>query len=153
GGVNGYCQSLALALLRRGHDVCYLSGGTTYTCPPGSSEPGPCMVRRHEDWLGVRVFEVVNSPVVAPSILQFREPLGEVAAPALERELGRFFWALRPDVVHFHNIEGFSTGCVDAARGLSCDSQGPPAEGWFGAAVVYSLHNYHTICPQVYLMK
>jgi glycosyltransferase involved in cell wall biosynthesis len=145
GGVNGYCQALAIALRQRGHDVVSLCGGTLHV-----TRPEHCFVIRHDDWLpelgaadgrgGIRVFEVVNSPVLAPSIQQFRDPLGEVSAPALEEQVGRLFEAIRPDAVHWHNLEGFSIGCVD--RALAC-----------GARVLYSLHNYHTICPQVYLMQ
>jgi len=138
GGVNGYCQALALALRARGHDVISLFGGTTHL-PPANSPP-PCEIRRHEDWLGIRVYEVINSPVLAPSIRQFQEPMAEVSAPALEEQVGRFFEIVRPDVVHWHNIEGFSIGCVERARRA-------------GARVIFSLHNYHTICPQVYLMR
>src|SRR5690606_34218793 len=47
-----------------------------------------------------------------------------------------------PDVVHFHNIEGFSAGCIGAVR-----------RGARRARVIFSLHNYHTVCPQVYLMQ
>ncbi len=147
GGVNGYAQSLALELVQRGHDVCYLSGGTTFTPDPRSgyeTRPGPVEVRRHQDWLGVRVFEVVNSPVLAPSGYQFKEPLAEASSPELEAELARFVARLVPDAVHFHNIEGFSAGCVRSARSESSGNSRP--------AVLFSLHNYHTICPQVYLM-
>jgi glycosyltransferase involved in cell wall biosynthesis len=145
GGINGYCQALAFELVRRGHEVASLCGGTTCVPGPGGDAPGRCQVRRHPDWLGVRVFEVVNSPVLAPSILQFRRPMGEVSAPALEAEVGRLLDRLRPDVVHVHSLEGFSAGCVERflrARG----SAGP-------TRVVYSLHNYHPVCPQVYLMQ
>jgi len=135
GGVNAYAQALALELTRLGHDLVWLSSGHTYA----STEGAPRVVR-HPDWLGVRVFEVVDSPVLAPSLPQFAEPGGEVSSPALERECGRLFRLLRPDVVHFHNLEGLSIGCVDAARAA-------------GARVVFSLHNYHTVCPQVYLMR
>lgn len=143
GGVNGYCQSLALALLERGHEVVSLFGGITFI--PRSAVPSPegksaCFIRRHKDWMGVRVFEVLNSPVMAPSIVQYQEPLGEISSPELETQVGRLFNLLKPDVVHFHNIEGFSIGCVEAARSA-------------GAGIVFSLHNYHTICPQVYLMQ
>ncbi len=141
GGANGYCQSLALALVERGHEVVSLFGGRTYVPAgrPGGAR-GPCSIRRHEDWLGVKVFEVINSPVMAPSIVQFQDPLGELSAPELEAEIGRLLAILRPDVVHVHNIEGFSIGCIEEARKA-------------GARVVFSLHNYHTICPQVYLMQ
>ncbi len=146
GGVNGYCQSLALAMVARGHEVTSLFGGISFVPPrlapvkPTPDAPAGCFIRRHNDWLGVRVFEVLNSPVMAPSIVQYQEPLGEVSSPELERQVGRLFEMLKPDIVHFHNIEGFSIGCVDAARAV-------------GAGVIFSLHNYHTICPQVYLMK
>ncbi len=140
GGVNGYCQALALELVDAGHDVVSLNSGLTYTPSGEGDEPGACTLVRHADWLGVRVFEVVNSPVLAPSIAQYADPAGEVSAPQLERVVGELFDELRADVVHFHNIEGFSVGCVGAARGA-------------GSPVVFSLHNYHTICPQVYLMQ
>ncbi len=135
GGVNGYCQSLALSLRDRGHEVISLSSGMTIV--PESPE---CTVRRHEDWLGIGVYEVINSPVMAPSVVQFKDPMGEVSAPDLERELRVFFERVRPDIVHFHNIEGFSTACVEVAKAS-------------GAAVAFSLHNYHPVCPQVYLMQ
>ncbi len=141
GGVNGYCQALALTFVRRGHEVVSLSGGTSTTPDPGSPDaPGPCEVRRHPDWMGIRVFEVVNSPVLAPSILQFRQPMAEASSPDLESRIADFFRLLAPDVVHFHNIEGFSAGCIAAARAG-------------GASVLFSLHNYQPICPQVYLMQ
>ncbi len=155
GGVNGYVQSLALELFERGHDVCYLSGGTTFA--PGDRAddrdvdglsritPGPVEFRRHEDWLGLRVFEVVNSPVIAPAGYQFKEPQAEASSPELEAAFGRFVERLGPDVVHFHNIEGFSAGCIGAARAAGPGKKVP--------RVVYSLHNYHTVCPQVYLMR
>ena len=135
GGVNGYCQSLGLRLASMGHDVMSLCGGTAYT-----KSPGQCHVRRHPDWMGIRVFEVYNSPVLAPSAAQMADPMGEVRSPVLEEVVGAFFDAMRVDVAHFHNIEGFSAGCVTAAKNA-------------GAATVFSLHNYHTICPQVYLMQ
>jgi glycosyltransferase involved in cell wall biosynthesis len=141
GGVNGYCLALALALRDRGHEVISLFGGVTYV-PPSLSPARDlaCQVRRHEDWLGIKVFEVVNSPVVAPSIAQFQNPAGEVSSPELERVVREFFDAAQADVVHFHNVEGFSAGCIATAKAA-------------GSKVVYSLHNYHTICPQVYLMQ
>ncbi|MBL8764562.1 MAG: glycosyltransferase [Phycisphaerae bacterium] len=135
GGVNGYCQALAHELHTLGHEVSYLCSGTTYVSPPAE-----CVIRRHDDWLGVRVFEVINSPVIAPSLPQFRDPLAEISAPELEARLDELFARVRPDVVHWHNIEGFTAGCVAAATRA-------------GARNFFSLHNYHTLCPQVYFMQ
>lgn len=150
GGVNGYCQSLALALMERGHEVISLVSGTAYLDPPlprGVRVPTGPSIRRHEDWLGVKVFEVLNSPVMAPSIVQFKRPLQEASCPELERVVGDLLAKLKPDVVHFNNIEGFSAGCVAEAK------KAVSGRGGRGGRVVYSLHNYHTICPQVYLMQ
>lgn len=138
GGVNGYCQAIGLALAARGHEVISVSSGTTYE--KQGDRIGPCSVRRHSDWRGIRIYEVVNSPVLAPSMAQFKDPLEEVSAPSLETELVRLLQDLKPDTVHFHSLEGYSAGCIAAAR--AC-----------GARVVFSLHNYHTVCPQVYLMQ
>ncbi len=145
GGVNGYCRQLAIELVRRGHEVCWLYSGLSYAAAPLAGAIPPPQVRRHDDHHGVRVFEIVNSPVVAPGVFQCRDPLAEVSSPALEREVTRLFHLLSPEVVHFHNVEGFSAGCIDAAK-----TAGPGAPG---AKVVFSLHNYHTVCPQVYLMR
>ncbi len=135
GGVNQYCQALALELVRSGHEVVSLFGGTTYC-----RRPRGCFIRRNDDWMGVRVFEVVNSPVMAPSIVQFRRPLGEVSSSELESRVGELFNWLKPDAIHWNNIEGFSIGCVEAGKRA-------------GARTVFSLHNYHTVCPQVYLLR
>jgi glycosyltransferase involved in cell wall biosynthesis len=140
GGVNGYCQQAALGLIARGHEVCYLSSGVTYT--RRGDGLGPCEVRRLDDYRGIRVFDVVNSPVIAPGPCQARDPAAEVSSPALEAEVARFVGLLAPDVTHFHNIEGLSAGCVHAVRRANP-----------GGRIAFSLHNYHTVCPQVYLMQ
>lgn len=139
GGVNGYSQQLALELVSRGHEVAWLSSGWTYVASSDGTLAPP-QARRLTDWRGVMVFDIVNSPVIAPGPVQHIEPIGEVASPALEAEFGRLVTLLRPDVVHFQNIEGLSAGCVAVARAT-------------GAAAIFSLHNYHTLCPQVYLMQ
>ncbi len=139
GGVNGYAQALALELVDQGHEVSWICSGQTYAAGQALH------ARRHPDWLGVRVVEIVNSPVMAPSIVQFKDPATEASAPELESLFAQVVEWIDPDVVHFHNIEGLSARCIAAARG---------AGGARGTrAVLYSLHNYHTICPQVYLLQ
>ncbi|GIW74348.1 MAG: hypothetical protein KatS3mg103_0870 [Phycisphaerales bacterium] len=159
GGVSGYTQALALALAERGHRVSTIASGTTYVPahrPPGwparrlpawlrsrarpLREPGPCRPGRHADWFGIGVYEIINSPVLAPSLLQFNDPLGELSCPPLEEAFDRILHAERPDVLHVQSLEGFTLGCLERARSRGC-------------AVVYSLHNYHPLCPQVYLMQ
>ncbi|MBX3386006.1 MAG: glycosyltransferase [Phycisphaeraceae bacterium] len=143
GGVNQYVQALAIELLKRGHDVVSLCGGATHTPPTqqhaNSASPPPAIIR-HPDWMGIKVFEVINSPVLAPSLAQFERPLDEVSAPALEKVVGELFDHLRPAVVHWNALEGFSIGCVSTAATA-------------GARNIFSLHNYHTLCPQVYFLR
>lgn len=145
GGIAGYMQALALELTARGHHVSTIASGTTYTParrnkPRHKDRPGPCAPRRHPDWFGIDVYEIVNSPVLAPSLLQLNGPLAEVRSPELEAVFERVLQDIRPDVLHVQSMEGFSLGCLDAARRQGC-------------RVVYSLHNYHPLCPQVYLMQ
>ncbi|MCB9845576.1 MAG: glycosyltransferase [Phycisphaeraceae bacterium] len=138
GGVNGYAQALALELVARGHEVCSVSSGTS---PPlKSALRVPCHARRHPDWAGIRCFEIVGSPVRAPATFQFDHPDPEASSPELERVFGALIQWMGVEVVHFHSLEGLSAGCVEACLGG-------------GARVVFSLHNYHTICPQVYLLR
>lgn len=149
GGVNGYCRQLAIKLVKSGHRVAWLHSGLHYVGRPGADPPPRCEVRAMpSQQFGkgtsgegeIEVFEVINSPVIAPGIFQASQPGGEISAPELEAELSRFFNHWTPDIVHFHNIEGFSAGCGGVAKAS-------------GAMVLYSLHNYHTVCPQVYLMQ
>lgn len=139
GGVGGYCHDLALELRRRGHEVSYIFSGHTYVPRPFSRGIGEPRVRRIPDYEGLRVFEIVNAPCVAPAFFQFREPFAEASSPTLEAEFARFLGVLKPEIVHFNNAEGFSAGCVNVASRH--------------AAAVFSLHNYHTLCPQVNLMR
>ena len=143
GGVNGYLQSLGLELKSRGHEIISLTGGWTYL-PSDAKRDDSCRLRRLEDFEGVARFEVVNSPVIAPGIFQAPNPAGEMSAPELERVFQDFMRFAKPDVVHFHNIEGFSSGCIDVVDAMPMLSR---------PSLVFSLHNYHTICPQVYLMR
>lgn len=141
GGIAGYTQALALDLTKRGHRVSTIASGTAYTpAKRHKTKPGPCAPHRHADWFGIGVYEIVNSPVLAPSLLQFNEPQAEVSSPQLEAAFAEILKVERPDVLHVQSLEGFSLGCVDVAIKAGC-------------RIVYSLHNYHPLCPQVYLMK
>ncbi|MBU6413144.1 MAG: glycosyltransferase [Planctomycetes bacterium] len=145
GGVGGYMLGLARVLRDQGHDVIALQSGLEEvpSVDPNTlrPSPGPVEVRRHWDFEGIRCFEVVNSPVLAPGRYQNRQPLNEIASAELDRELTRFASLIKPDVIHLHNIEGLTASAVCALR-QGC-----------GSRIVYSVHNYHTVCPQIYLMK
>jgi glycosyltransferase involved in cell wall biosynthesis len=145
GGVGGYLLGLARTLRDLGHDVITLHPGqeAVPTVHPTllTPSPGPVEVRRHLDWEGIRCFEVVNSPALAPARFQNHDPVPEIASAELDAELTRFASLINADVIHLHNIEGLTASSVNALR-RGC-----------GAKIVFSVHNYYTVCPQIYLMK
>ena len=90
---------------------------------------------------GLPTFSMVNSPVPAPSLLAFGDPAGSVSQPALEGRFAEFLQRHGPfGVVHFHSLEGLTADCLRIA-------------GQSGARVVFSLHNYWAVCPQVQLWQ
>ncbi len=133
GGVNIYSQSMAVSLARQGHFVYTISSGFIY-----DYRVTPYL-KRAEDFNGVANYDLVNSPVMAPAIFNFRSPEAELSCPGVEKLFKDFLSQIRPDIVHFHNIEGFSADCIKIAKET-------------GAKVLYSLHNYHPVCPQVGLL-
>ncbi len=145
GGVNAYTQALALALQQAGHEPVSISSGTTPPLGPAAFSgrrlppSRDCHARRHADWHAIPVYEIVQSPVRAPSTFQFDRPADEIACEPVERAFAEILEDARPDLVHFQTLEGLTARCVQVARDR-------------GARVVFSLHNYHTICPQVYLL-
>ncbi len=145
GGVNGYAYALAHELMDRGHTLLALSSGLTYSPDAWLRRPGPISIRQLDNVQGIETYDVVNSPVVAPSWFQFRNPLGEVANLELESKILDLLRSLDLDVVHLHNIEGLTAGVIPAIKAMGATGKRP--------AIVYSLHNYHTLCPQIYLIQ
>lgn len=133
GGVNVYVQAMARGLAARGHTVSAVNAGYSYDL---LGRPRLRHAVRHD---GIDCYEIVNSPVMAPAFFNTLQPLQELREPQTERLFQRLLRRLQPQVVHFHNIEGFSAHCIALARES-------------GARVIYSLHNYHPLCNQVNLL-
>lgn len=133
GGVNGYAHAMACRLAERGHELHAVNAGYSYDF---TLLPRIRRARRHR---GVSCHEIVNSPVLAPGYFNFAAPLQDVREPRIEVLFDRLLERLRPQVVHFHNIEGLSGRCIDLA-------------GRHGARVICSLHNYHPLCNQINLL-
>ena len=91
---------------------------------------------------GVRCFEIVNSPVLAPAHLNFTNVGAAVLDSATRDVFARFLQEEGPfDIVHFNNLEGISF------RVLETRVQFP------GTRFVLSLHDYYPFCPQVKLWR
>jgi len=133
GGVNVYAQHMATVLAARGHTLYSVSAGYAYNFAGGA------YLKRGPDYQGVINYEIINAPNICPGYLSHPTPLAELDEPIVEAIFTKLLTDLRPDVVHFNNIEGFSARCVSLAKQA-------------GARVIYSLHNYHPVCNQVYLL-
>ena len=133
GGVNLYSQSMAVKLAQLGHELYAISSGYGYNLK------NRVYIKKAIDYMGVKNYEIFNAPNMAPGFFNFENPLNDVSEPLVEEAFEQFLKWLRPDVVHFHNIEGFSAHCIPLAKQN-------------GARVIFSLHNYHPVCNQIYLL-
>jgi glycosyltransferase involved in cell wall biosynthesis len=133
GGVGVYLNNLAKSLVCS-HDVVLLSSGDRYS--PTSRAP---YVDFSRDVYHRAV--IVNSPVIAPAAYSFSDPDTyrtntdiDFVPGLLAERYGQI------DVFHFQNIEGLTRSFFEVLRRIF------PA-----AQIIYSVHNYHPICPRVSL--
>lgn len=133
GGVNVYVNAMAVEMAKRGYQVISISSGWAYNFAGGP------YLKRGPDFKNTINYFVVNAPNIAPGFLNYVTPLDDIRELQVESIFAKLIQHLQPDIVHFNNIEGFSAHCISIARD-------------FGARVIYSLHNYHTVCNQVYLL-
>jgi len=86
-----------------------------------------------------RRFEIVNSGVLAPSHHSFGAG-AQLSHPATRDAFFDFIAAKGPfDVIHFQNFEGIPADVLTLK------------ERWPETRVIFSLHNYYPMCPQVNL--
>lgn len=132
GGVNLYCHDIAIELKRRGHEVVSLTSGLAY-----DAKSRPYLRRLLEG--DIESYQIVNSPIFAPGRENFNFPSFEISNRLFEKVFSSAIDAIRPNVAHFQNIEGFTLSCIEIAKRS-------------GARVVFSLHNYHLLCPETMLL-
>lgn len=141
GGVAGYVADLARALHGCGCTVAVVNAGHVYR--PGVlgklGGPSRCQWEELDPFEGVKRYQLVNSAVLAPSLWQFGGPEDEAANAGIERAFAGVCRTFLPDVVHVHGFEGFCASIVDVSVRK-------------GARVMFSVHNQHAWCPQVYLL-
>jgi len=139
GGVSVYCRNLIDYLTKKDdYQISFLYSGLDY-----SYFRNDCYARRINNLRHSQVesFSIVNSPVAAPSHFAFFDPIGNVSQPIVEKCFQQFLSEQGPfAVIHFQNLEGLTANCLKIAKES-------------GAKVVFSLHNYWSVCPQVNLWK
>ncbi|MBT8408709.1 MAG: glycosyltransferase [Alphaproteobacteria bacterium] len=138
GGVSVYQRNLIRALDARDDAECtFISSGISYDL--FNRQPRWERVRHGPTENRARRFEIVNSGVLSPSHHSFGDPR-QVDDPATVETFFDFIEKKGPfDVVHFNNFEGIPVSV------LALKERFPDTR------VVFSLHNYYPVCPQVNL--
>ncbi len=138
GGVSIYQRNLMAELAKTPEtEAVFLSSGISYDLRPGP--PRWEQTRHGPDTDRARRFEIVNSGVMAPAHHSYGDP-AQISHPATEATFFDFLRATGPyDAVHFNNLEGLP------APVLRLKETAPQTR------VLFMLHNYYPICPQVNL--
>lgn len=138
GGVSVYQKNLLNYFSKKNNvDVYYLT--TSYAYDLIKKEPYIRKCKRSEI-NGIKEFEIVNSPILAPSFFSFNKVNAYFVIDATITAIDKFIQSIGDiDVIHFNNLEGIS------ARVLELKHKYPTIK------FVYSLHNYFPFCPQVNL--
>lgn len=132
GGVQVYLRNIIRFFAQNPHmEIVTLSAGTAYDIH------GKCYVRRLGQSGNVTQYEVVNSPMLAPTKASFYQQDIYLHDDVLSQVIGDFLQQLgHVDVVHFQSLEGLTL------QVMSLKQQFPQTK------FVLSLHNYHCFCPQ-----
>lgn len=138
GGVGIYLENLIDALVGGGHQVVVVSSGYRYAM----LDSKPRFVRRRGTRPGARFYDLVNSPVVAPSFMMFPDPARAVDCPELVALFREFLQRQGPfDIVHIHNVEGISFDV------LALRAEFPATR------FLLTNHNYGVVCQQANLWR
>lgn len=137
GGVQVYLRNVIEGLRNKENVQIYtLSSGTAYNLS------GKCYIERLPDDQNVRRYQVVNSPMLAPSKTSFFDQKIYTTDIRLKRVLLEFINEIGGvDVIHFQSLEGLTLKCLEIKKDLS------------HVRLILSLHNYQIFCPQVNLWK
>ena len=139
GGVSVYQRNLMEALRTRQDVQCtFITSGISYDLTSQKARWEP--IRHTGDGANAgNRFEIVNSGVLSPGHHSFGMP-AQIDDPETAETFFDFIARKGPfDIVHFNNLEGLPASAL-AVR-----------ERFPNTRVVYSLHNYYPMCPQVNL--
>jgi glycosyltransferase involved in cell wall biosynthesis len=138
GGTEFYVKGLTKSIKKKGHDIFVIS-----TCPPGKAFPG--VINEIID--GVKVYRFYPWNVYwgyrAQERSLFLKPFWHLVDqwnPHVYFTVRRILSKELPDVIHIHNMGGFSNSIFWACRG-------------YGRKVVYTIHDYISICPKSILLR
>lgn len=137
GGVQVYLKNI-IDYLKKSDDteIFTLSSGIAYD---GKKK---CRVEKLSDEDGVKRFQIINSPMLAPSKSSFYEQDIYLNDEIVKNVFRNFLLAVGGvDVIHFHSFEGLTQKVWELK------------EEFPETKFIFSLHNYQCFCPQVNLWK
>ena len=137
GGVQVYLKNI-IDYLKKSDDmeIFTLSSGIAYD---GKKK---CRVEKLSDEDGVKRFQIVNSPMLAPSKSSFYEQDIYLNDETVKNVFRKFLRAIGGvDVIHFQSFEGLTQKVWELK------------EEFPETKFIFSLHNYQCFCPQVNLWK
>jgi len=137
GGVQVYLRNVINGLRKRDDIEIYtLSSGTAYDLS------GKCRIEKLSSDGKIKRYQIVNSPMLAPSKASFYNQDTYIHDDNLKKILMNFINELGGvDVIHFQSLEGLTLKCLELKKELPCTK------------FILSLHNYQVFCPQVNLWK
>jgi glycosyltransferase involved in cell wall biosynthesis len=131
GGLISYAEDVMEAQAAAGHHVAYFFGGRHY---PLVRRPRTRRWRRR----GVRMLEVLSSPIPVGLDRGTRFPERDLDAPEMERLFDAALDEHRPDVLHIQELLGLPSAVIDLAQRR-------------GVPVVMTLQDYFPLCPTLKL--
>lgn len=139
GGVTVYCNNIVESFCKQeGYQVYFLSSGRAYDLKKTSLriEETPNKFSGY----GVKSYEVVNSPIMAPGYIQFHNVDACTSDESLYELVKKFIGENGGfDVFHLNNLEGLSGGVFKVK------------DDFPNMKIIFSMHNYYPFCPQVHL--
>ena len=138
GGVVVYIRNLLKALTDKYDlELFYLNSGLTYT------KDGKIRIADIDNTINkqIKTFEVLNSPVLAPVMESSVNIKNYLNDKSLYPVVKAFIEKYKFDVIHFNNIEGLSLQTINLKKDFP------------HIKIIYSAHNYSTICTRTNLWK
>lgn len=139
GGVTVYTRNLIKKIINDGKYECYfLYSGIDYDLSKNIK------IEEYVNCFGNKChsYRLINSPVVAPAFCNFYNINTVIQDRKILEVINKFISEKGPfDIIHFNNFEGLSLSVFDLKKYY------PKTK------IIFSMHNYYPLCPQVNLWK
>lgn len=131
GGLIEYTEDLMHAQVSLGYDVAYFFSGRHYPL-----FRRPFLKKWRKD--GVRMYELINCPVLHAGHLGTRNPDQDLNEQSSERTFENVLDKWQPDLIHIQELAGFPSSLIEIAK-----SRDLP--------VIMTLEDYFLLCPTLKL--